>query len=695
MKFQSAPRVAAGRNRVVDGNGKRVYHVSIRSPRCRGEKPQWFYQRRSWPRGFESAPRVAAGRNAGVPARICRVSVFQSAPRVAAGRNVLGPAPSLTSRLFQSAPRVAAGRNFIQTTENDLPHLFQSAPRVAAGRNGAGLQHQAHNPVVSIRSPRCRGEKHCQRTRPIRSCSFNPLPALPRGETALTLAPAGAPRVSIRSPRCRGEKQLSQSFGPVCQCFNPLPALPRGETTIADGSATIDIQFQSAPRVAAGRNDRPQLTGLSVIKFQSARIGYEKAMLDNEAYRPLGHQVSIRSPRCRGEKPPCTLRVLHAKVFQSAPRVAAGRNAHAAASISKDMKFQSAPRVAAGRNPQCGHRQDAQSIVSIRSPRCRGEKPWSGCRSYGRRTCFNPLPALPRGETIQRPEPGYYLDVSIRSPRCRGEKRRSGVRHQIGQWFQSAPRVAAGRNHQLRQHGGHYLHVSIRSPRCRGEKPWGGSAGRRGRRSFNPLPALPRGETPSPLGASHSFLWFQSAPRVAAGRNSTAPPPTPCCSMFQSAPRVAAGRNEIIQAEALRSLVFQSAPRVAAGRNPERASVETPMFLFQSAPRVAAGRNDLRSHADLLLRLFQSAPRVAAGRNRLTRHAPLASLMFQSAPRVAAGRNPQLQRPASSAGKFQSAPRVAAGRNANPLCEDCLEEVSIRSPRCRGEKLARCAQSSK
>ncbi len=230
--------------------------------------------------------------------------------------------------------------------------------------------------------------------------------------------------------------------------------------------------FQSAPRVAAGRNcEGAALRGVARYVFQSAPRVAAGRNLGFPASMDRAQGVSIRSPRCRGEKHSCVAVAVVLSWFQSAPRVAAGRNERSGRIGGGIYKFQSAPRVAAGRNSVRLAPAARRGGVSIRSPRCRGEK--------------LELFAFQRLAEV----------VSIRSPRCRGEKR--GTRREVMQRvvFQSAPRVAAGRNCVRRPEWHALLSVSIRSPRCRGEKrrrschryPW--PAG------FNPLPALPRGET--------------------------------------------------------------------------------------------------------------------------------------------------------------------------------------------------------
>ncbi len=258
----------------------------------------------------------------------------------------------------------------------------------------------------------------------LRSC-FNPLPALPRGETPAPLDDRWHVAGFNPLPALpRGETWKPSPTSALATCFNPLPALPRGETL-----------------VGLANNQRQR------VSIRSPRCRGEKRCPDDRAAQLP--RVSIRSPRCRGEKP-------H---FQPGNR--------------HWKKFQSAPRVAAGRNTLIVGQEHDRLVVSIRSPRCRGEKPARAPSSVkvvgvfqsaprvaaGRnmRTAaypwrisgFNPLPALPRGETTGLQPVATAYQVSIRSPRCRGEKQRRFVARDRQHRFQSAPRVAAGRNAPL------------------------------------------------------------------------------------------------------------------------------------------------------------------------------------------------------------------------------------------------------
>ncbi len=93
---------------------------------------------------------------------------------------------------------------------NDVSCCAMVVARTISGRSGRRTCHLeqqvSFNPLPALP----RGETRSSRPRPCVLWCFNPLPALPRGET-----------------------QRGLRWKRRCSCFNPLPALPRGETTCA------------------------------------------------------------------------------------------------------------------------------------------------------------------------------------------------------------------------------------------------------------------------------------------------------------------------------------------------------------------------------------------------------------------------------------------------------------------------------
>ena len=447
-RFQSAPLVAEGRCPPAFVVAC-CHAVSIRTPRCRGAMPTRRPRRRQCPSCFNPHPSLPRGDAEIRAGRVQQLNAFQSAPLVAEGRCTELMRTSGRQRWFQSAPLVAEGRCECDRVTggrdagfNPHPSLprgdacwssriarsmrsFQSAPLVAEGRCLQARTILVRLPSVSIRTPRCRGAMPpaCGILR-VSTSGFNPHPSLPRGDASAC-------------PACIWSTWR----------FNPHPSLPRGDASNALPSDHHDHRFNphpSLPRgdaVFAGADE----AGTDVsIRTPRCRGAMQADVLDAVAF----FAVSIRTPRCRGAMRPRRFRRSARRCFNPHPSLPRGDARVMRCALQEGAGFNPHPSLPRGDAGSCWPPEES-TVVSIRTPRCRGAMP-----SVRRR--------MPCGR-----------GVSIRTPRCRGAMLDQGKALLYSRLFQSAPLVAEGRCDGRPDADSLPGGVSIRTPRCRGAMPFG------------------------------------------------------------------------------------------------------------------------------------------------------------------------------------------------------------------------------
>ena len=201
--FNPLPPLPAGDTTGVHHAGY-VYPVSIRSRRCRREIRK-AGRRKAANMSFNPLPPLPAGDTRPPMGKASLVGEFQSAPAVAGGRYNLSEAARMAGYAVSIRSRRCRREIRRGAAIARVAFQFQSAPAVAGGRYHADVD--------------------CY----INSCSFNPLPPLPAGDTS---------REIPLTPHLAG--------------FNPLPPLPAGDTLPHAADRHHRRRFNPLPPLPAG-----------------------------------------------------------------------------------------------------------------------------------------------------------------------------------------------------------------------------------------------------------------------------------------------------------------------------------------------------------------------------------------------------------------------------------------------------------
>ena len=273
---------------------------------------------------FQSSPRIAAGRVADQLLLFRKAGKFQSSPRIAAGRVSGRQIADGVCRVSILAPHRCGARHFFAISRRNS-FQFQSSPRIAAGRVSdqirRGITDNRFNPRPASLRGASRDCRHDQAYGIVSILAPHRCGARPRCSSGSHICH----RVSILAPhRCGARRSLPVCVGVVRRRFNPRPASLRGASESTQSEQRKQPVSILAPHRCGARLELILAyrcpSGVSILAPH--RCG---ARLRHNDVRSDAVPVSILAPHRCGARRASHRDGRGQQQFQSSPRIAAGR----------------------------------------------------------------------------------------------------------------------------------------------------------------------------------------------------------------------------------------------------------------------------------------------------------------------------------------------------------------------------------